>query len=307
MTDLTHLIAGTRGSQMALTQTNKVKRILIKHCPGLTVTLKHVTTKGDVDNTPIPLDTVGKAWFTKELEQELLDQKIDFAVHSLKDVPPDLPLGLVVMAVLQRDDPRDGLVAKTVTSLATLPKGAVVGTDSLRRKTLLLRERPDLVVKSVRGNANTRLQKLEAGDFDVLVMAVAGLQRIGRAEMVVEYLDPTTFVPSIGQGALAVEVCAERSDLITMFQELQDDATQMATSAELAFAQVIGGGCKLPVACYVHFEADIAYVHGMVGSIDSKQCAIKTLQGPAADAIKLARQLAVELAKEPFVAEYAQP
>jgi hydroxymethylbilane synthase len=292
---------------MALTQTNKVIKSLIDRRPGLTVALKHITTKGDIDNTPIPLDTVGKAWFTKELEQELLDQKIDFAVHSLKDVPPELPPGLVVMAVLQRDDPRDGLVAKTATSLASLPKDAVVGTDSLRRKTLLLRERPDLVVKSIRGNANIRLQKLEAGDFDALVMAVAGLQRIDRTEMVVEYLDPTTFVPSIGQGALAIELCAERQDLITMFQELQDEATQMATSAEQAFAQVIGGGCKLPVACYVHFEADTAYIHGMVGSIDSKQCAMKTLQGTTADAMQLACQLASELAKEPFVAEYAQP
>jgi hydroxymethylbilane synthase len=307
MTEMTQLTAGTRASQMALTQTNKVIKSLIDCHRSLTVTLKHITTKGDIVNTPIPLDTIGKAWFTKELEQELLDQKIDFAVHSLKDVPPELPPGLVIIPVLQRDDSRDGLVAKAATSLATLPKGAIVGTDSLRRTTLLLRERPDLAVKSIRGNANTRLQKLEVGDFDALVMAVAGLQRIDRAEMVVEYLDPTTFVPSIGQGALAVEVRTERQDLIAMFQELQDDATQRATAAEQAFAQIIGGGCKLPVACYIHFAADTAYVHGMVGSIDSKQCVIKTLQGPAADAMKLARKLAGELAKEPFVSEYAQP
>jgi len=305
MANLKQLTAGTRGSQMALTQTGRVITRLTKQHPELAVTTKIITTKGDVDDTPIPLDTIGKAWFTKEIEQELLDKNIDFAVHSLKDVPPELPPGLTVLPILPRDDPRDGLVATSATTLATLPKGATVGTDSLRRKALLLQTRPDLDVKSIRGNANTRLQKLEAGDFDALVMAVAGLERIGRSEMVVEYLDPTTFVPSIGQGALAVEVRLERTDLITLFKELQDGACVQATAAEQAFAEVIGGGCKLPVACYVHIEAGAAKVYSMVGSMDGTRCVTVSLEGPAAKALELARQLAHELAEEPFVAEYA--
>ncbi|HEY4160751.1 MAG TPA: hydroxymethylbilane synthase [Candidatus Saccharimonadales bacterium] len=305
MTDLKQLTAGTRGSPMALTQTGRVIAQLTKRHPELMVTTKTITTKGDVDDTPIPLDTVGKAWFTKEIEQELLDKNIDFAVHSLKDVPPELPPGLTVLPILPRDDPRDGLVATAATTLATLPKGATVGTDSLRRKALLLQERPDLNVQSIRGNANTRLQKLEAGDFDALVMAVAGLERIGRIEMVVEYLDPTTFVPSIGQGALAVEVRTERTDLTALFKELQDEACVQATAAEQAFAEVIGGGCKLPVACYVRIEAGTAHAYGMVGSMDASKCVVASLRGSAAEASALARQLARKLAKEPFVVEYA--
>jgi hydroxymethylbilane synthase len=306
MAELTYLTAGTRASQMALFQTNRVINSLIDRHPELSIAQKHISTKGDTDQTPIPLDTVGKAWFTKEIEQELIDQNIDFAVHSLKDVPPELPPGLIVMPVLRRDDPRDGLVATAAITLKTLPKGAVIGTDSLRRKTLLLRERPDLNVRSIRGNANTRLQKLESGAYDALVMAVAGLERINRSEMVAEYLDPTSFVPPIGQGALAVEVRSERQDLLSLFQELQDNSTKIATAAEQAFTQVIGGGCKLPVACYVRINEDTAHVYGMVGSIDAKQCVIKSLQGSAANAIELAQQLAHDLAREPFVTDYGK-
>lgn len=306
MTELLQLTVGTRASQMALVQTNRIIKSITDHNPGLSVRQKHITTKGDIDNAPIPLDTVGKAWFTKEIELALLNHEVDVAVHSLKDVPPELPPGLAVMPVLRRDDPRDGLVAKAPVGLTTLPKGAIVGTDSLRRKTLLLRERPDLRVKSIRGNANTRLQKLEAGEYDALVMAVAGLERINRAEMIVEYLNPATFIPSIGQGALAVEIHTERQDLKVMFQKLQDRDTLVATEAELAFAQIIGGGCKLPVACYARIEADTAYVYGMVGSLDATQCIVKSLKGRASEVLALSRQIAKELAKESVVIGYGR-
>ncbi len=306
MTETRQLIAGTRGSPMALVQTDKVIAHLTGRHPELMIATKTITTKGDANDAPIPLDTVGKEWFTKEIEDELIERNIDFAVHSLKDVPPELPPGLMILPVLPRDDPRDAVIATTATTLATLPKGAIVGTDSLRRKTLLLKERPDLQVKSIRGNANTRLQKLEAGDFDALIMAAAGLERIGRTEMITEYLDGTTFVPSIGQGTLAVEIRTARTDLITLFTELQDEACRQATMAEQAFAEVIGGGCKLPVACYVQIETGTAHIYGMVGSIDAAQCVIGSLQGAATEAVGLARQLAHKLAQEPFVAEYAR-
>ncbi|HUB94004.1 MAG TPA: hydroxymethylbilane synthase [Verrucomicrobiae bacterium] len=306
MTESIQLIAGTRASQMALFQTNKVIENLKGHHQELSIKQKHISTKGDIDQTPIPLDTIGKAWFTKEIEQELIDRHIDFAVHSLKDIPPELPPGLIIMPILKRDDPRDGLIATTSVTLKTLPKGAIIGTDSLRRKALLLRERPDLIVKSIRGNANTRLQKLESGTYDALVMAVAGLERIDRSEMITEYLDPTTFVTSIGQGTLAVELRSERQDLIELFKELQDTHTLLATAAEQEFANVIGGGCKLPVACYVRIDDDTAHIHGMVGNMDARQSVIKSLHGAATNAVGLAQQLACDLAREPFVAEYVK-
>ncbi len=289
---------------MALTQTGHAIDQLKSRYPDVTMDTKVITTRGDVDTAPIPLDTIGKAWFTKEIEQALLNGDIDFAVHSMKDIPPELPGGLIVFSILKRDDPRDALVSLDVKGLAELPQGAVIGTDSLRRKALLLKQRPDLRVKSVRGNANTRLQKLEAGKYDALVMAAAGLERIGRSETIAEYFDPTTFTPAIGQGALAIEARTVRIDLLDMLKTIQDEPTQQAIAAEQAFAQEIGAGCKLPVACYVHFVDGKSYVNGMVGSMDGKQCTISTTSGDAPDASAIARQLARELSKEPFVAEY---
>lgn len=304
MTEIKHFIAGTRGSQMALTQTGHVIDQLKSHYPDITIETKVITTRGDVDTAPIPLDSIGKAWFTKEIEQALLKGDIDFAVHSMKDVPPELPGGLIVFPILKRDDPRDVLVSLDAKGLVELPQGAIIGTDSLRRKALLLKQRPDLRVKSARGNANTRLQKLEAGKFDALVMAAAGLERIGRSETIAEYFDPTTFTPAIGQGALAIEARTVRIELLDMLMTIQDEPTQQAIAAEHAFAQEIGAGCKLPVACYVHFVDGKAHVNGMVGSMDGKQCTISTTSGDSSDASAIARQLARELSKEPFVAEY---
>ncbi len=301
MTDSLHLTVGTRGSQMALVQTDLVVEPLKAKHPGLAVTVKVITTKGDIDHSVIPVDTVGKAWFTKEIEQALLDGHIDFAVHSLKDMPPNTPPGLVVSPVLARDDPRDALIAKTGQRLADLPGGAIVGTDSLRRKAMLLAQRPDLTVRSVRGNANTRLQKLASGDYDALVLAAAGLHRIERADEITEYFDPTVFIPAIGQGALAAEWSTSRPEVTSLMEALEDPATRAAVAAEQVFAQTIGGGCKLPLGCYVCFAADSVHIYGMVGSMDGSLSVTKTTTGPADQAVGLARALAAELAKEPFV------
>ncbi len=304
MTNVTKLTVGTRASQMALAQTGIVIQALKARSPDIAVTVTKITTKGDVTDTPIPLDTVGKAWFTKEIEQALIDGTIDFAVHSLKDLPPETPPGLAIVPVLVRDDPRDVLVCNTHKTLAQLPKGAIIGTDSLRRKALLLQQRPDVQVKSVRGNANTRLQKMQHGEYDALVMAAAGLERIQCTGAITEYFDPTVFVPAIGQGALAIEVRVDQPEMRALFSAIQDETTLRAIAAERAFAEIVGGGCKLPVACYVHFENDLAYIHGLVGSMDAAECSIQTVSGPASDAVSLAEQLARELAKEPFVADY---
>jgi hydroxymethylbilane synthase len=300
------LIIGTRGSQMALVQSKQVADKLTAQTPGLEVSLQVITTKGDTNDAPIPLDTVGKAWFTKEIEQALLDGHIDLAVHSLKDVPPEIPSGLTILPVLPRDDPRDALVSKAGKSLtlSKLLKGAVVGTDSLRRKTQLLRIRPDLIVRSVRGNANTRLEKLDSGRYDALVMAAAGLQRIGQENRITEFLKPDAFVPAIGQGTLAAEVRDDNPAVRHLLEALQDEATTSATEAERVFTEIIGGGCKLPVACYVRFAADVVHISGMVGSMDAAECIIKSISGPATEANPLAKQLAEELGKAPFAAQY---
>lgn len=301
---ISHLTIGTRGSQMALMQANLVAERLKARYPGLAIDIEVITTKGDTDDSPIPLDTVGKAWFTSEIEQALLNGRVDFAVHSLKDLPPEVPAELAVSSVLVRSDPRDALVTRTATRLGELTKGAVIGTDSLRRKAQLLQQRPDLVVQSIRGNANTRLQKLQDGGYDALVVAAAGMERIGRARDITEYFAPDVFVPAIGQGALAVEARKDNPELWTMLHALQDPPTQAAVDAEQAFARVIGGSCKLPLGCYVYFKADTVHIHGMAGNMEGTVVVTKTVSGPANKAIELAQRLAAELAKEPFVAQY---
>jgi hydroxymethylbilane synthase len=289
---------------MALMQANLIADQLTAKNPGLTVKLKIITTKGDTNDAPIPLDTIGKEWFTKEIEQALQNRSIDLAVHSLKDLAPETPEGLLVQPVLVRDDPRDALVSKIGVSLSALPKGATIGTDSLRRKALLLQHRPDVNVKSIRGNANTRLKKLEEESYDALVMAAAGLERIGKTDVITELFDPRTFTPAVGQGVLAAESREDRPEIVDMIKALQDAPTQAAVAAERAFASEIGGGCKLPIGCYVYFDGDTVHVNGMVGSMDGTRTTIKSVIGPAAESATLARQLAAQLVKEPFVAEY---
>jgi hydroxymethylbilane synthase len=197
------LTIGTRGSKLALIQTELVAAALKQAHPRLEVGIKIIATKGDTNQAPIPLDTVGKAWFTAEIEQALQSGDIDIAVHSLKDLPPELCPGLISLPVLERADPRDVLVSKAAVPLAALPRGAVVGTDSLRRKAALLLERPDLRVESVRGNVQTRLRKLHEQPYDAIVLAAAGLERLGDLTLVTEFLEPSRFVPAIGQGVLA--------------------------------------------------------------------------------------------------------
>lgn len=306
MAELRQLRVGTRGSKMALVQTQLVVDRLKALHPALDIQTQIITTRGDTNLAPIPLDTIGKAWFTEEIEQALEDGTIDLAIHSLKDVPPEIGAGLHVLPVLRRDDPRDVLVARDGKTLADLPNGAVVGTDSLRRKALLLARRPDLRVQSVRGNATTRLEKLERGAYDALVMAVAGLERIGRTDAVTDYFDTETFVPAIGQGALAAEWRSERKDISAYVAVLGDAETLAAVAAEQAFAAVIGGGCKLPVGCYARFANETAQVYGMVGSMDGTEVVIQSASGPADQATQLAQTLARKLAAEPFVAQYVK-
>lgn len=307
------MIIGTRGSKLALVQTQLVIDALKKNYPALDIATKIITTKGDVNPAPIPLDTVGKSWFTEEIEQALLAREIDLAVHSLKDLPPQVPAGLVVRAVCERADPRDVLISKSGAGLGSLPHGAIIGTDSIRRKALLLAERQDLVVKSIRGNVDTRLKKLETEDYDAIVLAAAGLERIGLLPCVTEFLDPTKFIPAIGQGVLAAEARAGDSGgsagggILEMLKSIEHAPTSLAASAEQAFSRTVGGGCKLPVGCYARIEEGSGvdgvtgnagakvFLFAMMGDENGGQVARRSSEGPAENAVALAEALAKEI------------
>lgn len=290
-----HLIIGTRGSRLALIQTGLVADALRKLDPKLAIKVKTIVTKGDTNTAPIPLDTIGKAWFTAEIEQALTNGEIDLAVHSLKDIPPEAPAGLVHLPVLERADPRDVLVSKTGAKLAGLPHGALIGTDSLRRTALLLHYRTDLRVESVRGNVETRLRKLETDAYDAIILAAAGLERLGRLHEVTEFLDPATFVPATGQGVLSVEIAAGNQQLLDLVKQLQHAPTLAAVEAEQAFTGIIGGGCKLPIGCYANISHNWISINAVIGSGDARTATIDSTEGPAAQAVALAQTLAHQL------------
>ena len=290
-----HLVIGTRGSQLALIQTELVAAALRQLDPDMHIQTKIITTKGDTNQMPIPLDTVGKAWFTAEIAQALRTKDIDMATHSLKDLPPDPGVELISLPVLKRADPRDVLVSKTGVVLSKLESGSVIGTDSLRRKAALLLARPDLRVKSIRGNVQTRLRKLHEQDYDGVVLAAAGLKRLGQQDIITEFLDPARFVPAGGQGVLAAQVRRSDHDLRDLLIQIQDTQTLVAVEAELAFSRVVGGGCKLPVACYARVTGETVDIFAMLGDSTGHKAELASSRGDITLATTIAEQLAVKL------------
>ena len=258
----------TRKSALALWQAEHIKQALQTAHPGLDVELVGYTTSGD-RWLSAPLSEVGgKGLFVKELEQAMLEGAADFAVHSMKDVPVALPDSFVLGAIGYRADVRDVLVSPTAATLASLPESARVGSASLRRAAQLKHLRPDLRVEPIRGNVNTRLNKLDAGDYDALVLASAGLERLGLNDRVAEYLDIEVSLPAAGQGALGVECCAERADLIALLEPLNNPEIARCVTAERAVSRGLGADCSLPVAAYaVQGDAGV-FVRARVGSPD---------------------------------------
>jgi hydroxymethylbilane synthase len=244
------------------------------------------------------LDTVGKAWFTEEIEEALLRGEIDLAVHSLKDLPPQVSSGIAIILALKRADSREALISKSKVRFSDLPKGSVVGTDSARRKVLILEQRPDLSVRSIRGNVDTRIKKLMTEDYDAIMLAAAGLERIGMLDAATEILDPAVFIPAIGQGILAVQVKEGNDEVVAMARELEDTATVMAADAEQAFSRAIGGGCKLPIGCFARLEGDEMFIDAAVGNDTFTGTLRKSAQGKAAERSALAQKLAEDLLKE---------
>ncbi|MGI8419423.1 MAG: hydroxymethylbilane synthase [Candidatus Levyibacteriota bacterium] len=294
----TKIIIGTRGSQMALNQTTRIKNLLQPLVPNTEITIKIIATEGDKNMKPIPLDTIGKGWFSKEIDKQLLDGTIDIAVHSLKDLLDIMTNGLAIVAIPKRDDPREALVAQDGLSFQDLKKGAIIGTDSLRRKTQILNLRPDLVVKSVRGNVNRRIEKLDAGEYDALFLAVAGLERLGLEDRITEYFDAKEFIPSPGQGALAVVSKTSQKKLNAILSELNHNISVIAVTAERTFSAATGGGCSMPVGAYAEIKGKTLTLYGMIGSEAGENMIKDSLKGTVDDPKGLAQKLAEKLLQE---------
>jgi hydroxymethylbilane synthase len=286
---------GTRGSPMALHQAELVRDRLGAAHPGLAIELVPIRTTGDRVQTRQLAEIGGKGLFTKEIEEALLDRRIDLAVHSLKDMETVLPAGLEISAVLARDDPRDALVSRDGGGLADLPHGARIGTASLRRRAQLLRWRGDLDVAPIRGNVGTRLAKLAAGEFDALVLALCGLERLGRAGVASEILGPELMLPAVGQGALALECRAGDPALRQLLAPLDDPASAACVAAERAMLAALDGSCRTPIAGLATIAGDRLSLDALLLAPDGSAERRDHIAGAIGDAVALGSELGARL------------
>ena len=285
----------TRKSPLALWQAEFVAQRLREAHPGLGVELVGMSTRGDkiLDS---PLAKVGgKGLFVKELEQSLLEGRTDIAVHSMKDVPVELPDGLSLAVILAREDPRDAFVSTHYSHPDRLPSGARVGTSSLRRQCQLAAHYPALAILSLRGNVNTRLARLDAGDYDAIILAVAGLKRLQMEQRITCHLEPEFSLPAIGQGALGIECRADDPTTLEIIAVLDDPPTHTCVKAERALNTRLQGGCQVPIAGYAVLEEEQVFLRGLVGDVDSRQIVRGEIRGPANEAERLGAALAEEL------------
>jgi len=287
------LTIGSRGSQLALWQARWIQARL--ESMGEQCRLEIIHTTGD-KITDVALSKVGaKGLFTKEIEEALLAGAIDLAVHSLKDMPTELPAGLTLAAIPEREDPRDALVGR---KLAELAAGARVGTSSLRRAAPLRALRPDLEMESIRGNLDTRLRKLDEGRYDAIVLASAGLRRLGWDNRIAELLDPGVICPAVGQGALAVETRADGGAAFRIAKGLEHPETRIAVTAERALLASLGGGCQVPIGAYATVQAGTVLIRAIVVSPDGTRIIRKQSSGSVDDAVSIGRSLGEELLAE---------
>lgn len=295
----TKIIIGTRASKLALWQAEWVKSEIEKRNPGLDVALEKIKTTGD-KILDVPLAKVGgKGLFVKEIEEALLARRIHLAVHSMKDVPTVLPDDLHLRAITKREDPRDALISRDGKKLSGLAKGASIGTSSLRRQAQLLKTRPDLKIVQLRGNLDTRLRKLDEGLFDAVIVAGAGLNRLGFAERITELLDPEVSLPAIGQGALGIETRKddEETNALVLFFDHPD--TSSCVRSERAFLKRLNGGCQVPIAAYATLDRggkDLTLT-GLVAAVDGTAFVKDSLTGPRENAEEMGRVLAEKLLK----------
>jgi hydroxymethylbilane synthase len=285
----------TRKSPLALWQAEHVAERLRATVPGLATELVKLTTRGD-KLLDAPLAKVGgKGLFVKELEQGMLDGDADIAVHSMKDVPVELPTGLRLAAILRREDPRDALVSNRHLSLASLPTHAKIGTSSLRRQCQIRERFPACQILDLRGNVNTRLAKLDAGEFDAIILAAAGLKRLGFADRITETLSPEISLPSMGQGAIGIECREGDNQVIDWVLRLHDEGTALRVTAERAMNERLQGGCQVPIAGFAELDGGRISLRGLVGTPDGSHIIRGEIAGPSAQARQLGLALAEEL------------
>lgn len=283
---------GTRGSQLALWQANKVAAMIGERYPGTEVELIKIKTTGDkiLDS---PLAKIGdKGLFVKEIETALLNGEIDFAVHSAKDMPTEIPDGLVLAAYLKRDDPSDALISANGEALDELREGAVIGTSSLRRRAQLLAYRPDLRFVDLRGNVDTRLRKLRDENLDAILLSGAGLTRLGLGDKITERIPASIIIPAVGQGLIVIEARASDARVLTFFDFINDRDTALCVIAERAFSDRIGGGCQVPMGAYAVLDGDTMRLIAAVASLDGDRVLKAEIDGPADEGIALGKELA---------------
>jgi hydroxymethylbilane synthase len=290
-----HIVIATRSSKLALWQAEWVKAQIQHHYPEVTVDLSLIKTKGDkILDTPLA-KIGGKGLFVKELETAILNNKADIAVHSLKDVPVELPEGLSISVYMKRETPNDAFVSNHYAAFVDLPKGAVVGTSSLRRMAQLKKIRPDIEFKSLRGNVITRLSKLDSGNYDAIILAAAGLIRLELKGRITHLLDVDISLPAIGQGVVCIETRSFDEEVLELLGPLKDNETELTIKAERALLCRLNGGCQVPLAGYATLCEDKIQLTGLIASLDGSNIIKKNIEGSSLDAKILGTKLAEEL------------
>ncbi len=291
------LVIGSRGSKLALWQAGQARERLQALNPQTEIRIEVIKTTGDVKSDPLSV-IGGKGVFTKELEDALLDQRIDIAVHSLKDLPTTLPEGLTISAICEREDPRDALVLRAASeagSIVDLPQGAVVGTSSQRRLAQLKALRPDVVVNDLRGNVDTRIRKLDEGQYDAVILACAGLVRLGLQDRISARIPISEMLPAVGQGAIAIEILSDNQFAVEATSKLDHRETRLACLAERSLLRKLGGGCQFPIAAHAVIDQDRLTLDGLVASPDGSQILRDSTSGPPDEAESIGSALAARL------------
>ena len=293
------LVVGTRGSNLALVQTNWVVEQLKKNNPNIEFEIKIIKTKGDLIKD-LPLDKIGdKGLFVKEIEKSLLDKEIDMAVHSMKDMPSSLPEGLKFASIPKREDPRDVLVLKEgYNDINDLPKGAKIGTGSKRRTYQLLKYRPDLEIVPIRGNIDTRIRKIEDENLDGIVLAAAGLNRAGLNHHISYHLPVDIMIPAPAQGALALEIREDDSNMEKIISHIKDEMTEIQVAAERGFLRGVNGSCHIPMGAYCEIKDNKLNLSGLYGDEEGNKLVIKSITGAIEEAEKIGFELAKNILKE---------
>jgi hydroxymethylbilane synthase len=287
-----NIIIGTRGSQLALWQANFIKSEIQRLFPDLSVELNIIKTTGDrITDRPLAM-IGGKGLFVKEIESALLNKDIDLAVHSMKDMPGVLPDGLIVGAIPERANPFDVLISKDNRLLKDYEKGAKIGTSSLRRASQIKHCRPDVKIESIRGNLDTRIKKLKSGEYDAIVLAAAGLQRLGQEKEITQYLDEEIMIPAVGQGALCIETREKDKDIAIIMEKLNHQDTNICVTGERAFLKQIEGSCHIPVACFGKMKNNQVVMTAIVASEDGTQVIKEQIISPVDEVEATGRKLA---------------